>query len=150
MINGLVISAEKFRNLTPGCQNELLEVLGLVTPAPSLESRAEATEDWPTKLSSGQAREFWAGLGKKTRAFLKVVLEEPPKFNVGRVLKRVGLQYGDLRGMLAGTTKRIRTVTGNDDAQLFEAEVIDDDINKCVSFMHPDTRSALRQILKMS
>jgi hypothetical protein len=148
-MNGLVISTEKFKTLTPPCQNELLQVLGLI-PATAEAGTAADADVWPTKLSASQTREFWTGLGEKTRALVKAVVEEPQKFNVGAVLKKNDLEPSDLRGMLAGITKRIRTVTGNHNAQFFEAEVSDDDVNKCISFIHPDTRAALRRLLKLT
>lgn len=149
-MNGLVISTENFKTLTPACQSEVLQVLGLGAASPLTVHSQDATgELMPTKLSLSETKEFWAGLSDKTRALVKAVVEEPLKFNVGRVLKKVGLQPSDLRGMLAGITKRIRTVTRNPDAYFFEAEIVDDDINKCISYIHPDTRSALRRLLKI-
>src|SRR4051812_15951372 len=124
-MNGLVISAEKFRTLTPTCQSEVLKALGLGEGAVRTEDQAATVDELPTKLSVAQAKEFWTGLSAKTRDLVKAVVEEPPKFNVGKVLKKIGLQPSELRGMLAGITKRIRTVTGNQKAYFFESEVVD-------------------------
>jgi hypothetical protein len=82
-------------------------------------------------------------------ADLEAVAEMPPRFNVGQLLTKVGMEYSDLRGMLAGLTKRTRTISGQGDAKLFSWITWDDeDMNKCVSEMHPTTHESLRRVLE--
>jgi hypothetical protein len=154
-MNALLISSTSFRQLSSKCQAEVLAVLtrdvsgfvagGTNNPPPSKSGAYTGTA---TALSEREMRKFLNGVGTKTRNFLECLADMPARFNVGALLKKLHLQYGDIRGILAGLTKRTRTISGESDADFFASVLQDDDINKCISEIHPTTHESLRQIFK--
>ena len=154
-MNALMISATSFRQLSQKCQ---AEILGLLTKDPSGSVAGHTSSPAPSKngsysgtataLSEREMRKFLNGVSTKTRNFLESLADMPARFNVGSLLKKLHMQSADIRGILAGLTKRTRTISGEKDADFFASVLQDDDINKCISEIHPTTHESLRQIFK--
>jgi hypothetical protein len=145
--DALVVSRGTFKTLTAACQSELLEALGL-KPLSSPLPTSEDDPDAPTAFSLSQMRDFLDGVSGKTRTFLKELAKQPAEFNVGKLLKALKLQYGDIRGILAGLTKRSRTISGDQEASFFQSVAwFNEDIGRCVSRIHPTTHASLQKLL---
>jgi hypothetical protein len=157
-MNAVIISSASFGQLSQKCQAEIIGVLtsdtsGIVakssrnlTPA----NNSIAYKGTATAFSEREMRKFLDGVSTKTRNFLEGLAEMPAKFNVGALLKKLHMQYGDIRGILAGLTKRTRTISGDTDAEFFASVLQDDDIDKCISEIHPTTHASLKEIFKKS
>ncbi len=147
--DGLILSFETFGSLSISCQAEILKALGVERPLSEDAETASGDSTSATKFTVNQMREFLDGVGDKTRTVLEGVAAQPYRFNVGELLDRLGMQYADLRGVLAGLTKRSRTIAGDDEASFFATVVWEDDMRKCVSEVHPVTHAALKKLLKV-
>jgi hypothetical protein len=154
-MDAIVISSASFIRLSPKCQAEIIGVLtqeasgvavsGTSRPAPSHNVAYKGTA---TAFSEREMRKFLNGVGTKTRNFLEGLADMPARFNVGTLLKKLNMQYADIRGILAGLTKRTRTISGDAEADFFALVLQDDDINKCISEIHPTTHESMKQIFK--
>jgi hypothetical protein len=154
-MNAFMISSASFGQLSPKCQAEIIGVLtrdasGIVAggtnhPVPSNNGTYKGTA---TAFSEREMRKFLDGVSTKTRNFLECLADMPARFNVGTLLKKLHMQYADIRGILAGLTKRTRTISGDTEAEFFASVLQDDDINKCISEIHPTTHESLKQIFK--
>lgn len=147
-MDALVLSLSSFAKLSQNCQAEILRIVsGIENPLTTHDELNENYSEGATALSEREMRKFLEGVSPKTRAFLVGLAEMPARFNVGALLKKMQMQYADIRGILAGLTKRTRTISGDTKASFFESVVWDDDIDKCISEIHPDTHRSLRQVL---
>ncbi len=156
-MDAISLSPTLFSKLSPGCQEEILNTFRsssshtATTPAARAQSfsdETEADEDAPVAFSEREMRKFIEGVGPKTKAFLVALAEMPARFNVGSLLKKLNVQYNDIRGIQAGLTKRSRTISGNDNAWFFRSIEWKEEINECISEIHADTHEALRRVLK--
>lgn len=153
-MDGLFLSKDTFDGFSSQTQAEILVGLGIATrPTSDRPPNAEppvsdSDEAGPTSFTTGEMRKFIDGCGAKTRKVLEGLAELSPRFKVGDLLKKLNMNYGDLRGVQAGLTKRTRTISGNPNAWLFRVVHWDDDPRKSISELHPQTHEALRKILK--
>ncbi len=71
------------------------------------------------ELSPGQARDFVAGCGPKTRAALEAMAKSKTRFfNMQAVAAALKVPNEDLVGVWRGLTRRVRTITGDPKAYL--------------------------------
>ena len=147
---GVFLSSTTLSGLSKATRAEIAKVVALAddapTPAKSAKSTAESATA-ATEFSVNEMRKFISGVSDKTRHVLTAVARAEARFNVGAVLSSIGLKPEDIRGVLAGITKRSRTISGNSDAEFFAAVNWDDDVNKQISEVHPTTHAALRALL---
>lgn len=146
-LDGFLISEASFKRLSANCQTEVLRLLGVTTETSKATSVSDALKTSAAKLSVNEMRKFLDGVQDKTRKLLTEIAKAETRFNVGEVLRPLGWSYSDIRGILAGITKRTRTISGKPDAEFFMSVVWDDDVNKAVSEIHPTTHAALRELL---
>jgi hypothetical protein len=155
-MDGFLLSTTTLAGMTPGTRAEILASLGIASaPAPSnstgggqISSTTETDDVGPASFSTVQMRKFLDGCSAKTRRVLEALAELPARFKVGDLLKKLDIEYSDLRGVLAGLTKRTRTISGDPGASLFGSIHWDDDPRKSISELDPRTHEALRRILK--
>jgi hypothetical protein len=77
--------------------------------------------DEQTDLSPAQFKKLVDGCGTKTKAALRAMVAGPTSaFKVAAVAKAVGCAPGELTGVWSGITKRVRTVTGDRGAYLWD------------------------------
>ena len=148
LADALVISFKTFGTLSARSQADILKAMGSSTAEVEVEPAHTSSE--AAKFSINKMREFLNGVSDKTRTVLEGVAAMESRFNVGELLDKLGMQYGDLRGVLAGLTKRTRTISGDSEALFFVSIVWDDDIRKCVSEVHPVTHAALKKLLNVA
>lgn len=146
--DALVVSISTFKTLSRECQNELLNALQATYNAQPATETSEEEFGEPTQFSINEMRKFLDGISDKTRAFLKALSTLPSQFKVADLLDKLDVEYSEIRGILAGLTKRSRTISGDPEADFFASVVWDDDIRKCVSRIHPTTHASLRKLLK--
>jgi hypothetical protein len=73
------------------------------------------------ELSPGQARDFYAGCGPKTRKAIDVIADSASRrFQLADVAKAIGVEPKDLTGVWGGLTRRLKTITGDSDAYLID------------------------------
>jgi hypothetical protein len=111
-------------------------------------AKAAAGTSAAVAFSPNEMRKFLDGIGDRTRELLVAIAREPKhRFNVGHVLDRMTWKESDLKGPLAGITKRTRTVAGDKAAQFFVSVVWNDDVDKTISEIHPLTHASMRELL---
>jgi hypothetical protein len=150
----LIIPAQIFAKFKIETQRDILLTTGFLAPTGPDASQAlqpaapfDPEEDL-ARFGDREWHEFLKGVGPKVRTTLEGIADIGPRWNVGKLLKKLGVNYSDLRGVQAGLTKRTHTIAKNDEANLYLSEIWDkEDINKCVTYMHPDTHAALRRAL---
>ncbi|PPQ14918.1 hypothetical protein CV770_34405 [Bradyrhizobium sp. AC87j1] len=147
MSDGLYLSAATFKRFSPATRSEILGALGIGHAHESGSDSQEHSGTSATQFSLNEMRKFLDGVSDKTRLLLTEIARAEARFNVGKVLKKLGWELSDIRGILAGITKRSRTISGNPRAEFFASVAWDDDINKAVSEIHPTTHAALRALL---
>ncbi|MFZ4381146.1 MAG: hypothetical protein ACOYO0_04170 [Sandarakinorhabdus sp.] len=81
---------------------------------------ANDDEEEPADLSVAQAKKFLDRVSDKVRTTLRVIAESDNSgFDMARVKEALGVgDDTDLRGVWGGITKRVRTVLGDDEANL--------------------------------
>ena len=82
------------------------------------------------------------GCGEKTHAALLLIVESGDTFFLPE-LERAEVKPGALRGVWTGLTKRVPTITGDDNAKLIEWSETDAD--EWNGRLMPVTREALRR-----
>lgn len=89
---------------------------------PSASDATAVTNDGHfAELSPGQAREFYAGCGLKTqKAIATIVAGSSRQFQLADVAKALEVPAGELRGVWGGLTRRVKTITGDEDAYLID------------------------------
>jgi hypothetical protein len=155
-MDGIFLSMKSVAGMSPSTRAEILARtrIELIQASSSHgnnsgnPSENESDEGGPVEFSAPQMRKFLDGCGAKTRKVLEELANLPARFKVGDLLKKLNINYSDLRGVLAGLTKRTRTISGDPNASLFASVHWDDDPRKSISELHPRTHEALRRVLK--
>jgi hypothetical protein len=102
---------------------------------------------------------FMSGVNEKSAELLRAFAKHPSGSPLMSDLMKVGdyTLWQNLRGFLAGITKRARTVTGDPKAKFWDwekgQEVSDTKTGKWYDgpfFLHPTTLQSLRQYFKIS
>ncbi|MDE9543844.1 hypothetical protein [Xenorhabdus bovienii] len=118
-MSGIFISTVDFSKLSKSAKDE---ILALVTKGHDGENLTYEEDDQPIDLSSAQAIKVVRGLSDKSRLVLKTILEIDETgdgFWVNDVADKLGIEVSELTGVWSGLTRRIRTVTGEPEAYLF-------------------------------
>jgi hypothetical protein len=115
----LVIPAGIIRGLPAEVQNALLAALvGCATQLPGPAEPDEDEEGLPD-LSIAQATRFLETCSDKVKNALKVIVGGSSRyFQIADVARAVNSDPGDLAGVLAGITRRTRTILGDPKASL--------------------------------
>jgi hypothetical protein len=146
MRNQIILDADTVRLLSPACKAELAGHLGFEYVI------AESEKNWSdgeggeyAELGLQAARAFLQGCGEKTTRAIKSIVNAGETFSVRQLESRMGVHVGGLRGVWSGLTKRVRTITGDDDVDLIQwIEETDDD---WVARLMPVTRESFRRAL---
>ncbi|OKO98151.1 hypothetical protein [Xenorhabdus eapokensis] len=152
---GIMVSKEDFAKLSERTREELLELVtnsinGHIVSENITNNEEEPWE--PTDLSSIQAAKFVKGLGEKSRRVLKTILEvgkgEKGEFWCKDVAKKLDIKSESLTGVWSGLTRRIRSVTEDEDACLFDWQPDD---NRCdyQGTFHEVTYKNLKKVLNI-
>jgi hypothetical protein len=145
--SGYLLVPVPLQSLPLDCRQAILKYLAATLGDEATTIGLGRTQTSATEFSLNEMRRFLDGVSDRTRTLLKAIAESESRFNVGDVLDRLGWKYADIRGILAGITKRSRTISGKPDAEFFASVVWDDDITKAISEVHPTTHEAMRILL---
>jgi len=124
--SGIFITADHVASLPKQEQDFLFGIIsrrqGGVTEAVASRSAPQEVEDEHfAELSPGQARDFYAGCGAKTRKAIDVIADSSSRhFQIADVAKAIGVEPSDLSGVWGGLTRRLKTITGDSDAYLID------------------------------
>ncbi|MFL1909444.1 hypothetical protein [Plesiomonas shigelloides] len=116
-MTGVFLSKDDLLQLSVSARNEVISlILGK-----KREIEDEINEDGPTDLSSIQAERLVHGLSEKTRLALKYIIESKDGDNgfwCKDLAQNMGIDTDELKGVWSGLTRRIRTVTNDQEAYL--------------------------------
>ncbi|WP_426576731.1 hypothetical protein ACP179_20660 [Xenorhabdus stockiae] len=118
-MSGIFISSQDWEKLTDRTREELLT---LVTNG-AREDVSYEEMGGATDLSSLQAANLVRGLGEKSRKVLKAILEVSDvqgRFWCKEAANELGVESESFRGVWSGLTRRLRSITGDDESYLFE------------------------------
>jgi hypothetical protein len=139
--SGIFITTDHLKSLPKQQQDFLLGIVSGRTTASdapvelqSAAHDAEVEDEHFAELSPGQARDFYAGCGPKTRKAIEVIANSPSRhFQIADVAKAIGVRPSELTGVWGGLTRRLKTVTGDSEAYLIDwtksEPVVDEDDN---------------------
>ena len=139
--SGIFITADHVASLPKQEQDFLFGIIsgrqgGVTEPVTSRSSPqdVDVEDEHFAELSPGQARDFYAGCGAKTRKALEVISDSGDRhFQVADVAKAIGVRANELAGVWGGLTRRLKTITGDADAYLIDwtksEPVFDDEEN---------------------
>jgi hypothetical protein len=146
MGNQIILDANTVKLLSPACKAELAAHLGFEEPL------SGGSEDWEdeeggeyAELGLQAARAFLQGCNEKTTDAIQKIVEAGGSFSLRQLESDMGVVSGGLRGVWTGLTKRVRTITGDDEVRLLEwVEEADGDYT---GRLMPVTREAFRRAL---
>lgn len=146
MRNQIILDAEAVKLLSPACKAELARHLGFG------ELQSEESEDWGdqewgeyAELGLQAARAFLQGCSEKTTEAIQKIVDAGETFSLRQLERDMGVEVGGLRGVWTGLTKRVHTITGDDDVSLIQwMEKIDGD---WTARLMPVTRESFRRAL---
>lgn len=156
----LTISEMEFQRLSAEAKRELMSLLAdpggadaKAKPEVSTSGLSDDDEHF-AELTVPLARKLAAGLSEKTKELLVVIVRQGGRCSLSDIVRELGLnQWQDSRGMLAGITKRVRTILRSDEAYLLgwdESTNRDDENGKLIDGdfrMHPTTVRSLATVL---
>jgi hypothetical protein len=120
----IILSKEYVSTLSPEFKRELARATGLIL--------AEAGPISPSQLYDGEfefaeiglqsARAFLEKCSEKTLLVLQKIVDQGDQFSLRELETAVGVEtdVSALRGVWTGLTKRTRTITGDDEAELID------------------------------
>jgi hypothetical protein len=146
MSNQIILDAETVKLLSPACKAELACHLGFG------EAQSDGSEDWDeeeageyAELGLQAARAFLQGCSAKTTEAVQKIVDAGETFSLRQLERDMGVEVGGLRGVWTGLTKRVHTITGDDDVSLIQwIDNVDGDWT--ARFM-PVTRESFRRAL---
>lgn len=99
-----------------------------------------------TPLGANQITKFMKNVSDRTREILRGWSETSDGVLTMRDAKRIGAYdtWQQTRGFASGLTKRVRTVTGDDDAEFYGWRGAED-ADEGAFFIHPTTHQSLRR-----
>lgn len=139
--SGIFITADHLKSLPAQEQDFLFGIIsgrGAVMPEPATprpsSQDVDVEDEHFAELSPGQARDFYAGCGAKTRKAIDVIADSGDRhFQVADVAKAIGVRPNELAGVWGGLTRRLKTITGDADGYLIDwtkgEPVLDDEEN---------------------
>lgn len=148
------ITFDQFHELSRNAQNEILRVaFSRHADVRSMPNQPES-EVGLAKLSVTEARQFVSGLMYKTKDFLRLLVDAGGREKSSVLVEKMGMErWQDLKGIRAGITRRMETVTGSDKASLVcwdeNANEYDDNGEWIdgVLMMSSETVSSLKKVL---
>ena len=151
----VVIPHSRFHQLSPSARDEVIGLL-LSRPADATPPRTDTVElderyrgidmDCVVDLTLSQVREFSKSASPKTMRGLRVFAEEGPVVSLTTLMAVLEMERRIFQGR---TTKRTRTVTGDQDAYLLGwSEPWPDNGDGCYA-VTPSTYRSLRQFFGM-
>ena len=146
MSDHIVLRAETVRLLSPACKAEIAAHLGFDAPPTMQAALLDNESGEHAELGIQAARAFLQGCGEKTTRVLELIVEAGETFSLRDVEGKMGVEPSALRGVWAGLTKRVHTITGDPDSYLiyWGDETEDGDWN---ARLMPVTREAFRRAL---
>ena len=145
-MSGFYISTSDFQDFPEDVKKTILSKLSS-TQIDNVENYSGVAVD----LSSQQAALVVKALSTKTRAVLKAIMEQPELkagFWCKPVAEKVGSEVSSLTGVWSGLTRRVRTVTGDPVAVLFDW-VWSDEKEDYFGTLHPITIKNLQNALNV-
>lgn len=125
--SGIFITIDHMKSLSKHDQDFLFRIIsgresGNDASGPKLTAHELTVEDEHfAELSPGQARDFYAGCGAKTKRAIEVIAASASRrFQLADVAKALGVQATELTGVWGGLTRRVKTITGDDSAYLID------------------------------
>lgn len=156
MINsgGIVLGSEAFKRLPTHIKTAVLQAAGISFSqeegnAPARTEESDAALEGLARLTERQVRKLIKPpINARSLDLLKAIASMPEhRYRVGDVLDALGggVEYADLRGVLAGLTRRTRTVTNDPDIDLYGGVTEAEDIRDVIGEVHPETHASLRK-----
>jgi hypothetical protein len=126
--SGIFITTDDLKSLPKQQQDFLFDIIRGRLPSDDVPAAASSTaqtseveDEHFVELSPGQARDFYAGCGSKTRKAIDVIADsDSPRFRLADVAKAIGVQPTELTGVWGGLTRRTKTITGDSAAYLID------------------------------
>lgn len=157
----LVISENEFQSLSTQAKRELMSRFTdadapKVKPSPEMPAVALSDDESFAELTVPLARKLVAGLSEKTKELLVLMVRQGGRCSLSDIVRELDLnRWQDSRGMLAGITKRVRTILNSDEAYLLawdESTNRDDENGKLIDgdfHLHPTTLKSLAIVLSV-
>lgn len=143
----IILSEEDLASFTKTTRNE---IAAFIHNQLFQDEEIENNDGVAIDLSSSQASELINKISKKSLSVLRAMLNEGEDgFYFDDIAEAIGENEDDLRGVFSGLTRRVRNVTGQPKAELFDKWVDYDDNDRRWGQMNLVTYNNLKRILKI-
>lgn len=143
----IILSEEDLASFTKTTRNE---IAAFIHSQLFQDEEIENNDGVAIDLSSSQASELINKISKKSLAVLRAMLNEGEDgFYFDDIAEAIGEDEDDLRGVFSGLTRRVRNVTGQPKAELFDKWVDYDDNDRRWGQMNLVTYNNLKRIMKI-
>lgn len=134
----------EFNQLSSEAQKEILTLLGI-------EFEFETDDEFASKLNSKMAREFMMHLSPKSKLVLQKIIDfGKAGFWLDELETIIQIELEeDIGGVWGGLTRRVRTVTGIEDAELFHWTWFENE-DRTYGKLHQTTYHNLQKLLSNS
>lgn len=146
MTDQITLQAATIRLLSTACKAEIATHLGFDVPPTIQAVLLEDDKGEYAELGIQAARAFVQGCGEKTTQVLGLIVAAGETFTIHQLEDQMKVGRGALRGVWAGLTKRVRTITGDPEAALILWGEENDNGDYVGQLMHV-TREAFRRAL---
>ncbi|WP_421533011.1 hypothetical protein [Lelliottia amnigena] len=143
----IILSEEDLASFTKTTRNE---IAAFIHNQLFQDEEIENSDGVAIDLSSSQASELINKISKKSLSVLRAMLNEGEDgFYFDDIAEAIGENEDDLRGVFSGLTRRVRNVTGQPKAELFDKWVDYDDNDRRWGQMNLVTYNNLKRIMKI-
>lgn len=143
----IILSEEDLASFTKTTRNE---IAAFIHNQLFQDEEIENSDGVAIDLSSSQASELINKISKKSLSVLRAMLNEGEDgFYFDDIAEAIGENEDDLRGVFSGLTRRVRNVTGQSKAELFDKWVDYDDNDRRWGQMNLVTYNNLKRIMKI-
>ena len=142
---GLIsLTTDEFKQLSVESKNEILTLLGITF-------EIDTNDEFAEKLNTRMTREFMTNLSPKTKIVLQKIIDFGKSgFWLDELEKDIQAEIKEeIGGVWGGLTRRVRTVSGIDDAELIEWGSSDDG-ERIHGKLHPATYQNLKNFFTNS
>lgn len=143
----IILTEEDLASFTKTTRSE---IAAFVQNQLFMDEEVESTDGQAIDLSSSQVSELINKISKKSLSVLRAMVKEGEDgFYYDDIAEAIGEEEDDLRGVFSGLTRRVRNVTGEPKAELFDKWVDYDHDDRRWGQMNLVTFNNLKRILKM-
>ncbi|HHY2939354.1 TPA: hypothetical protein ACV5RJ_003659 [Enterobacter roggenkampii] len=143
----IILSEEDLASFTKTTRNE---IAAFIHSQLFQDEEIENNDGVAIDLSSSQASELINKISKKSLAVIRAMLNEGEDgFYFDDIAEAIGEDEDDLRGVFSGLTRRVRNVTGQPKAELFDKWFDYDNNDRRWGKMNLVTYNNLKRIMKI-